>query len=458
MPAIDGAVDEAEWKGAVRLVAGGGDAYLLTSGRTLCIAVRMARPYAGERVSLHVAERRGPNYSGHFFHPACTLPPISSYPTAPVLVRRGSFALIKDTPWSAPASCLFRARVFEDAGSWSAEAAISLDGLDVSPVQPLVFQLNVADPAGSVPQIEFAPAATEAPQGWQPLGVTWPPDPPPFLTPEEDRRRAFELSLCLESMLVLRGEEAAGPLSGALSHRLSRKRTAALIERLDECLAADPRDHFAAAMKAAVLLRANRIEDSWKAEKALSDVELARGSLLAASLRRQLLCAEMRFEEAARLDLPGKDQIRALMVAWRAELARRDRDARRDDLPRVAFETNRGRVVVELFAEEAPKGAAHLVALAEAGAFDKVAFDTVTGGAFAQATPGASERIAAEETGRIAWRGSVTFAEGAVRFRTGHDGAPAVGRIVEGMEHIDALEFGDDIRSATVARPREATR
>jgi cyclophilin family peptidyl-prolyl cis-trans isomerase len=143
--------------------------------------------------------------------------------------------------------------------------------------------------------------------------------------------------------------------------------------------------------------------------------------------------------------LPGRDRIAAMAEAWAKEVKARERDT---GLPRVAFETTRGRVTVELFERDAPKAAARLLALVEKGAFADAVFDEVTGAASARAVPRPAVRVE-PEGGRRAWRGTVSFAEsGALRFHTGHDTAPAVGRVVLGMEAVDALDAVDRIKSA----------
>jgi len=131
------------------------------------------------------------------------------------------------------------------------------------------------------------------------------------------------------------------------------------------------------------------------------------------------------------------------------------------ELPRVAFETTKGRIVVVLFAKEAPRAVAHLLALVEAGHYAGASFDEVTGGlgARAKAKKAPAKRLPLEESKRRAWRGSVAFVwEGGsagadLRFATGHGSEAAVGRVLEGMEFVDALEAGDRIESARALRP-----
>jgi cyclophilin family peptidyl-prolyl cis-trans isomerase len=450
LPAIDGAVEEAEWKGATRLAADGGEAFVVAAGRVLCIGIRVNRPYKGERIDLQAADDLGKNYASHSFHPACTVPPVSLYPLAPVFVRRASYALRQQAPIAPPVSCLFRARVYTEADAWSAEIAVALEALDVSPVKPIVFTLDILHPAGETPPIVFAPTEGETPKDWQRLVASWPESAPSFLTLDEDRRRAFELSLSLETLaLVMQRDPETRPVADAVDVRKNGKKIDEILAGLDACVAKDPLDFFALATRASLLRRANRIEAAWTAQEEMWRHEPGRESHLFAGIRRMILISAMRFEEAAAMRLPGRDRIALMAEAWAKEAAARELDK---GLPRIAFETTRGRVTVELFERDAPKAAAHLLALADNGAFADAVFDEVTGAASARAAPKPAVRVEPEGT-RRAWRGTISFAEsGALRFHTGHDTAPAVGRIVEGMEAVDALDAMDRIRSAETLR------
>jgi len=448
MPKIDGVVEDQEWKGATRLAGEDGEAFLLASGRVLCIGIRVKRPYAGERIDLQAADELGKNYSSHAFHPACTIPPVSLYPLAPVFARRASYALRQQAPVAPPVSCLFRARVYTDADSWSAEIAVALESLEVSPVMPIVFTLDVIHPAGETRPIPFAPPKGETPKEWQRLVATWPEGAPSFLTAEEDKNRAFELSLSLETLaMVMRQDAESTPVADAVQGRKNTKMIDALLAGLDACVERDPLDFFALATRASLLRRANRLDDAWKTEEEIWKHEPGRQSHLFAGLRRMILISQLRFEEAAAMPLPGRDRILVLAEAWAKEVAAREQDK---GLPRIAFDTSRGRVVVEVFDRDAPKAAARLLALAGKGACTDAGVDEVTGAAFARTTPKPALRSEAEGA-RRAWRGTISFTEaGALRFHTGSDTAPAVGRIVEGMEAVDALDAMDKIKSAEI--------
>jgi cyclophilin family peptidyl-prolyl cis-trans isomerase len=451
LPKIDGEVNDAEWKGAARLGGDEGEAWLLAHGRILCIGVRVSRPYAGERINLEVADALGKNYSAHSFHPACTIPPLSLYPMAPVFVRRASYGLRGEAPIVAPVSCLFRARVYTDANAWSAEVAVALESLEVSPLKPIVFRLDVSHPGGKTRPIIFAPPAGEAPAQWQQLVATWPDAGEGFPTPVEDRNRALELDLSLETLRALTGKPPEEtPAADAFDGKKSTAKIDRLLAGLGKCVEADPLDFFALATRANLLRRANRLEEAWKSEEAMWKYEAGRKSDLFAGLRRMLLLSDFHFEEAAAMDLPGRERVAEIGKLWMQEVDARARDK---DLPRIAFGTTCGRVVVELYERDEPKAVARLLALAGEGAMKDAAFDEVTGAAFAQATPKGAEKMPAEGQ-RRAWRGTLALAEnGALRFRTGHDTSSiAIGRVVEGLDAVDALDAGDRIQSAEILR------
>ena len=457
MPRIDGTVGEEEWRDAVSLRAGPGRARLLTAGHVLCISLEMSRPYAGERIDLHVADRKRRSYTWHAFHPGCTLPPDTLIPIAPVTVRRASYSLRAEARIDPPASCLFRARVYRDAESWSAEIAVALESLDVSPLSEIVFKLNVLHPTeGESESVVFAPARGAGLNGWERLLARW-QETEPFLTVEEDDRRAFEFALFRETVAqVARSSGEKWPVAEALDRRKDNAAIDNLVARIDGCLSADPLDLFAHATKVKVLLRANRIAAAAAASDAMWSTPLARGNRLVAGPRRAVLFAQFRFREGIALDLPGRDApgMSELAAAWDAEQAARRRDPEAGDLPRVTFDTSRGKVVVELFARDAPGEVAHLQRLVGEGAFSDTAFDWITGGFGARFRGNSDRAIVLEENPRRAWRGSLAFAprEGSagatLYFMTGNGEGRAVGRVVEGMETVDALEWKDRIVSA----------
>lgn len=456
LPQIDGVVTDAEWHGATRLQAKTGTARMRIAGRVLCIAIEMRQPYRGERIDFHVADLRR-NWSWHSFHPACTVPPQNLYPIAPVLVRRGSYARRVGATFDPPRACLFRARVYENEQSWSAEIAVALQALDVSPFARIVFQLTVRHPATEKGAVPFVPGAVD-PGSWPPLVARWPQVEEPFMTREEDTRRTLELQIFQEFLDAWTKKEVRKPVFGAvLDKRKNNRKIEALRQKLVACVDADPRDFFARFNLVHLLRRANRLDD---AEAAAAALEKQFPRAPTANVRRPLLFARERFAEGLRLSAEGDaPAAQELVEAWDEEAAARLLEG--PDLPRVAFQTTKGRVVVVLYARDAPQSVARLLELVAAGHYTNASFDEVTGSvdARARAAEPAAQRLPRERCRRRCWRGTLAFvwedgsSGGDLRFLTGHGGDTAVGRVVEGMEFVDALEAGDRIESAKVTRP-----
>lgn len=170
-------------------------------------------------------------------------------------------------------------------------------------------------------------------------------------------------------------------------------------------------------------------------------------------------------------------------AAWPAELALREQEAKADDLPRVELITDRGRVVLELFENEAPNTVANFISLVEKGFYDGTRFHRVMPGFMAQGgdpntKPGGSGAagaggpgyVIADECARpdarkhftgtlaMAHRGAntggsqfyITFAP-PVHLNGVHT---VFGRVVEGMPVVNQTSQNDEIKSAKVLRKR----
>jgi cyclophilin family peptidyl-prolyl cis-trans isomerase len=86
------------------------------------------------------------------------------------------------------------------------------------------------------------------------------------------------------------------------------------------------------------------------------------------------------FETAAkteRLTIGGREVFE--------ELAIRQKEAEEDNLPRVELETTKGKLLIELYENQAPNTVSNFVALTEAGRFDDIQFHRVIDGFMAQA-------------------------------------------------------------------------
>jgi cyclophilin family peptidyl-prolyl cis-trans isomerase len=92
--------------------------------------------------------------------------------------------------------------------------------------------------------------------------------------------------------------------------------------------------------------------------------------------------------QAAGIPTPKIAELQQAIVAERpkveAEMAKREAEAKADDLPRVKITTSKGDVVVELFENEAPNTVANFIALVEKGFYDGTPFHRVIGGFMAQ--------------------------------------------------------------------------
>jgi cyclophilin family peptidyl-prolyl cis-trans isomerase len=178
---------------------------------------------------------------------------------------------------------------------------------------------------------------------------------------------------------------------------------------------------------------------------------------------------------------------------WKVERAiRAKEDALKGDaaLPRVQFETTRGKIVIELFEDHAPNTVANAISLVEGGKYDGIGFHRferlfcIQGGDpnsldddpdnDGYGGPGYSIKCECyEENARMHFRGSLSMAHsgpdtGGSQFFLTHlptdwlnartepekGGHTVFGRVVEGMNVASSLRKGDKITKATVLRKR----
>tara|TARA_R110002072_G_scaffold287242_2_gene452727 strand:- start:75233 stop:76513 length:1281 start_codon:yes stop_codon:yes gene_type:complete len=201
-------------------------------------------------------------------------------------------------------------------------------------------------------------------------------------------------------------------------------------------------------------------------------------------------------QKSNRLDLRYEtyiDAAKKYQELWKAEQEiRAKEDALEGDaaLPRIQFETSKGKIVFELFEDHAPNTVANAISLVEGGKYDGIAFHRVINGFMAQGGdpntldddpsndgyggPGYSIKCECYEPGtRMHFRGSLSMAHsgqdtGGSQFfithlptdwlnaRTEPDkgGHTVFGRVIEGMKVAAALRRGDKITKATVLRKR----
>jgi cyclophilin family peptidyl-prolyl cis-trans isomerase len=178
---------------------------------------------------------------------------------------------------------------------------------------------------------------------------------------------------------------------------------------------------------------------------------------------------------------------------WKTEKAIREREAALEGdqaLPRVEFDTSRGKILIELFEDQAPNSVANFVSLVEGGKYDGVKFHRVIPGFMAQGGdpnsldedpgndglggPGYSIKCECyREDARMHFRGSLSMAHsgldsGGSQFFLTHlptewlnprmvpekGGHTVFGRVIDGMDIVAIVQAGDEIKKATVVRKR----
>ena len=170
---------------------------------------------------------------------------------------------------------------------------------------------------------------------------------------------------------------------------------------------------------------------------------------------------------------------------WEQEQAIRRAESEADDLPRVELILDHGRIVVELFENEAPNTVANFIALVEAGFYEETKFhrvlpnfmaqggdpNTKPGGTGTPGQGGPGYLIPDEHTGDIRrdhFTGSLAMAKetppntAGSQFYITHTGTPwlngkhtVFGRVIEGLDVARAIKPDDVLRSATVLRKRD---
>lgn len=173
------------------------------------------------------------------------------------------------------------------------------------------------------------------------------------------------------------------------------------------------------------------------------------------------------------------------LTAWPAEQDRRRAEAESDDLPQIEIVTSKGRVVVELFEDDAPNTVANFVALANSGFYEQTTFhrfmpDFMIQGGDPKSKPGgegvpgtgnpgyyiADEHSA--ESHRKHFADSIAMGKrpapntAGCQFYFNHRPTPwlngqhtVFGRVIEGRDVVLALRGDDQIITMIVRRKRE---
>lgn len=179
---------------------------------------------------------------------------------------------------------------------------------------------------------------------------------------------------------------------------------------------------------------------------------------------------------------------------WKREQGLRKLEGELKDvqaLPRVEFATNKGKIVIELFEDDAPNTVANFVSLVEAKKYDGIKFHRVIPNFMCQGGDpntldedptndglgGPNYKIKCEcfqrENPRMHFRGSLSMAHagkdsGGSQFFITHlptawlnakkepfeSGHTVFGRVVEGLDIVDSIERGDTITEAKVLNKR----
>ncbi len=168
----------------------------------------------------------------------------------------------------------------------------------------------------------------------------------------------------------------------------------------------------------------------------------------------------------------------SLRISWPTEAAARKRDEAKGDLPRAEIVTARGRIVVELFEDDAPNTVANFVNLTESRFFDGMRFFLGDFMACAgdprsrdpgnpRAPDGPGYRIRTQVNARGHWRGTLSMVNGGMdtdgsQFFIGLRPMPEMngklavfGRVLEGQDIADQIKDGDLITSVRVLRKRD---
>lgn len=208
-------------------------------------------------------------------------------------------------------------------------------------------------------------------------------------------------------------------------------------------------------------------------------LHFAHGDFAEALAALEPLAARYPFQQSV---VAATTRARLAVRRWQFEARYREVEAKRNDLPRVRLATTRGDLVLELFEDDAPNTVKNFIWLATHGFYDgtpvarTVPFLLAEVGAgdpgWAVATqqpPGRQQPGSQDARRRLPWRGSVVMLSPApdaagARFALLTGTAPRLesdlipfGRVVEGLDVLDALTPADRIEKASVVRSRPGT-
>jgi len=457
LPRMDGRVGTDEWRGSYTMPVPHGTARLRVAGRVLCVAIEIQRPYSGERIDLRTSDPAGDRFTLIQLHPACYLPrpPFSALP--PVMMKRTTWKDRAKAKYAVPYSVRFRAAVLQkDAKSWSAEFCVALESLDLPIADPAVFNLTTSHPFSAANR-----PLTTPPAQWEPLKANWDPKADLFVTAKEDEVHAWALQLFREGLDRARDMEPATPILGAaFDSQMSERKIAEQLALADLEVKIAPNRYHGLWYRLHLLRRANRLEQADAAYRMLVE-RLPRAERLhpVVQERNAALLTECRFDEFERenrgIGTKTMDWVQEIRTAWEFEAVRRKRAATQTG-DRLLLKTSRGDIEIALYEFDEDGYDAKLAKWLADARFADTAPKWATG-ALGIAWTGLPSGARAPKVDHppLAWRGTVTLlgdrslvlATGPVHItRRGC----AIGLIVKGMEHVDAMTASDRIVSATV--------
>lgn len=332
----------------------------------------------------------------------------------------------------------------------------------------------------------------------------------PALIKEKDAQLA-KLKDIKDQLATAQGQQAvelrtegAKLLDGIFGDLFPRMRASAL-----EVLKRDTVDEETINAIIELAYRAYQAENKFAEAAALSDALLAKAPENAVALNLAGVChfATNDFDKAAQLlatageknllmpDLGGQyvEIAPQYVEYWKEEQAIREKEAAApaaEQNPQVEVDTSRGKIVVELFENEAPNTVANFVSLVESGFYNGTKFHRVLPHFMAQGgdpntKPGATGNPGSGGPGysikcewdqpnsRRHFAGSLSMAHtadrdtGGSQFFLTHLPTPHLdkeiapvahtvfGRVIEGMDVVLALRVGDELTTAKVLRKRD---
>jgi cyclophilin family peptidyl-prolyl cis-trans isomerase len=501
-PKLDGKLDEPQWKeGALFEISRSKDSFgagrILRSGRQLYIGYKSEFMPDSLGIRLHFSDPA----TGRRMVVLVTPLELPRAPMSLFLERRA------DPPSRMDASLADVRFDYAHKEGFAFELRIPLDLIEIGrPKKAFAFEVELWDTQAQRPLAYYpmpegvglsrAPAAKLEPaKDW---GADHPADAPqPGVHPALALMERIAAERAADPEAPGKKIEVIAAFLGTLDGKRRDEPLAKIEARLRELIKAYPDYAALRAHLVRVLIGRNRPAEALKVMESMRRdyPSLARGeSQMLGEI--QLLRDSGRFADAlkhleAHKELLGRlpfyhreyAQIDSMRRGWQHELAYRNADAARDDLPRVRIDTNRGSLVVELFEDDAPNAVANFITLVERGFYDGTRFHWSTGGAslfggdpdsrdddpFNDGYGGPGYMIETEPSRRLNFQGTLAFVPG--RRRAWTEGSnfcihmtPATnldvrstvfGRVLEGMEIARRLGYYDTLKKATVLRKRE---